>query len=93
MLIDGSARLIGFARIVSHLRNRPTGSYDLDSSLSHEQDVEKTCDTSQNIVEANLALVLAVADSENSSRDGKGMNEADRDLRCDQIERLPNNVG
>ncbi|CAI6335721.1 unnamed protein product [Periconia digitata] len=42
VLIDGASKTTGFSNIVSYLRNHHSGAYDLDYSLTHEQQTDRT---------------------------------------------------
>jgi hypothetical protein len=42
LLLDGSVKTTGFLNIVSYLRNHHSGAYDLDYSLTHQQQTERT---------------------------------------------------
>lgn len=42
MLLDGDSKTTGFANIVSYLRNHHSGAYDLDYSLTHQQQTDRT---------------------------------------------------
>ncbi|PVH94945.1 hypothetical protein DM02DRAFT_645627 [Periconia macrospinosa] len=42
MLVDGAIKTTGFANIVSYLRNHHSGAYDLDYSLTHQQQTDRT---------------------------------------------------
>jgi hypothetical protein len=44
----------------------------------HEQDIEETGNTGQDIIEANFALVSAVRHPEDGCADGKCVKKADR---------------